>query len=110
VSKQLDLSDPSKLSQDDLNYALQRYLITEEQATEAGWKNPGEEGFDPNSTSVGSGMGPGKDPADFKVSEVKAYLDTLDTENSEEDADEFDRVISEERDGEGRKSLLALAE
>jgi hypothetical protein len=44
------------------------------------------------------------------VSEVKAYLDTLDTENSEEDADEFDRVISEERDGEGRKSLLALAE
>lgn len=107
MSKELDLSDPSKLSQDDLRYAVDRYLLTEEQAVEAGF-HVGDGGGS-GGMAAGSGMGPDKDPADFKVAEVKAYLSSLDLED-EADAAEFDRVIEAEDSGEGRKGILSLAE
>lgn len=104
MSKQLDLSDLSKLSQDDLRYALDRYLITEDAALEAGFT-----GTEQASEGEPQGMGPGKDPADFKATEVVAYLNGLD-EDDEDQMAEFDRVIEAENDGEGRKTILKLAE
>lgn len=108
MSKELDLSDLSALSADDLRYALDRALISEEDAVANGLHVGGSE-VDTHGLSAGSGMGPDKDPGDFKAAEVKAYLNSLDLDD-ERDAAEFDRVIEAETDGEARKTVLALAE
>lgn len=117
MSKQLDVSDPSKLSKDDLNYALQRYLITPEVAREHGLHVPEEFGDEgggelPQSMPVEPErptMGAGSDPADFKAVEVIEYLNGLD-EDDDAAMEEFNRVIEAEREGESRKTILALAE
>ena len=95
MSKKLDLSDLSKLSADDLNYALQRYMITEEEFISAGGSVASDE-------DESSEMSAGDDPSNFKVAQVKAYLETADD-------DEFARVISAEKKGEARKGILDLA-
>lgn len=50
------------------------------------------------------GMGPGKDPGDFKAKEVTAYLDGL-ADDAEGNA-ERDRVIAAEKDGQARVSII----
>jgi len=93
MSLKLDLSDLSKLSEDELRYALDRYLITGEQYAENSDEAPSLEDVAPGEF----------DPDGKKVPQVVKYLEGASDE-------EFARVIAAERAGQGRKTILDMAE
>lgn len=100
MSKVLDVSDPGALSDDDLRYAFDRGLITEEVMAEnlsaKGLKKLPHLSSDAADTTVDDDEG--FDPAEHSVDEVNDYID--------EHPDEADAILAAEQRGKGRKGIM----
>lgn len=98
MSKQVDISDPSVLSDDDLHYAFDRGMITEEvmmaHLSDAPEQDDDEEDDEDDDGDEALAF----DPAEHSVDEVLEYID--------QNPDHEEAVLAAEAKGKARKGIL----